>query len=136
MPLSDATMLDLLKHAFKIASMTVPSNIYIALSTADPGEDGSGVVEPDTGDGYARKLCNNWQVDTPPPAAQISNVDVLVFGPASADWGTITHWAAYTASTGGTFLAGGALGTPRDLDTGLSGTVAAGVMKIKKKPAA
>ncbi len=137
MPLSDATMLDLLKHAFKITSMTVPTNIYIGLSKADPGEDGSGVDEPTPGsDGYARQLCNSWQVDTPPPAAQISNVSALLFGPATDDLGTMTHWVAWPVSTGGTPIASGELTTPRDFDNGLSLTAAAAALKIKKKPAA
>jgi hypothetical protein len=43
----------LLDHAFRNTSYTPPSAVYVALSTADPGEDGSTIAEP-SGNNYAR----------------------------------------------------------------------------------
>ena len=43
----------LLDHVFGNATYAQPTNIYIALSTADPGDTGSGLSEP-VGDGYTR----------------------------------------------------------------------------------
>ena len=57
--LSDYAEGKLLDHVLKVAAFTVPTNIYIALSTADPLDDGSGLTEP-SGGAYARVLCNTW----------------------------------------------------------------------------
>lgn len=84
-----------------------PPTIYVALSTADPGDDGVGAAEP-SGGSYARIETANadW---TPAAGGAIGNADAIEFAPASAAWGTITHFALYDAAVGGHLLAYGPL---------------------------
>lgn len=49
----------LLDHVLKISAYTVPTNLYVALWTTTPADDGTGGVEV-TGGSYARQLCNGW----------------------------------------------------------------------------
>jgi hypothetical protein len=83
---------ELLKHAFKIgAGMTRPTTIKVALSTTDPGADGSGITEP-SGNGYARVTNNNWSQNV---AKSIENTADVAFPQATGSWGTISHFAIY-----------------------------------------
>ena len=95
----------LLDHLLKGDTFTQPSNIYLALFTADPGL--SGDVGEVSGNGYARKLHNSW---TPADDGVKKNSGVCTFSPCvGASWGTITHFGLFDALTGGNFLGGGAL---------------------------
>lgn len=80
---------------------------YVALSTADPTEDGSAIAEP-SGNGYARKAtaATDWNSAT---NGGITNATTLTFPQASGSWGLITHSALFDAPTGGNFLASGSL---------------------------
>lgn len=93
-----------LNHVFHGAAFTVPSNIYIALSTTTPSDDGTGVTEP--GSNYIRKAHNVWNAGSGRAA---TNNGVITFIQATGAWGTITHYAIYDAITGGNFLGFGAL---------------------------
>jgi len=81
--------------------------VYLALSTADPTDDASGLAEP-SGGSYVRLLTagSDWAAAA---AGSISNSAVLAFAEATGDWGTITHVALYDAASGGNMLAHGAL---------------------------
>ena len=103
---AEAKMLD---HVFKIASFTVPSNLYIALSTTTPADDGSNVTEP-VGNGYARTLCNTWTRSATSPT-QVQNTSAVTCPTATGSWGTLTHFVIYDASTLGNVIAWGALGS-------------------------
>lgn len=91
----------LLDHLFNLASFTQPT-IHLALSTADPTEDGSGLSEP-SGDGYSRveTAASDWSRTD----STVENANELAFPEATGSWGTITHVAMYDASTGGNMLA-------------------------------
>ena len=119
----------LLDHFLKTASFTPPTNIYVGLSTADPGESGSGLAEPDGADGYARKLCNAWDAATGTPT-KAANTGAVTFDEATGDWGTITHFALFDASSGGNMLLSAALTTPKDVDTGDVAAFAAGALEV------
>jgi len=81
----------MIDHLFGKNTYTPPP-LSVALSTANPGEDGSGMAEPYEQNGYARKLTseNDWN-----DAANglIDNAAELVFPKATGSWGTITHVA-------------------------------------------
>lgn len=106
---------EILDHIFGKGSYTPPS-IWVALSTADPTEDGSGISEP-VGNGYARKATApaDWSVAA---GGALSNANELAFPEASGDWGTITHFALFDAVTGGTFLGYGTLDTAKPVTSG------------------
>lgn len=91
-----------LNHFFKGTTYSQPTNLYVALSTADPTEDGSGLAEP-SGGSYARVAFNTWTIS----GNQASNNGAITFTTATGAWGTITHFAIYDASTGGNMIAYG-----------------------------
>ena len=70
----------ILDHVLKTTSFSVPTNIYVALSTADPLDTGAGIAEPEGG-GYERVICTS--------RATANTADV-VFPEATGNWGTIT----------------------------------------------
>lgn len=104
--------------AFGGTSWTPPATIYLGASTADPGADGSTTVEP-AGGGYSRVAVTNNVTNFPAASGGTKrNAAAITFPMASAPWGVVTHLVVYTALSGGTFLGGGALVTPRSVNIG------------------
>ena len=104
---------------------TAASPLYLALSTASPLENGSGVTEP-SGGAYARKATysGDWEAAAT-PAGTIQNAATITFTTATADWGTIVSFAAYDDPTAGNMLMYGDLSaskTVSNLDTARFGT--------------
>jgi len=97
---------EILDHLFSKGAYAAPA-IYVALSTSDPGDDGSGAAEP-AGGSYTRiETCGaDW---TDAGGGCIDNADAIQFPQATDSWGTITHFALYDGLTGGHLLACGAL---------------------------
>lgn len=101
-----------LDHLLKNTAYTQPSNIYIAASTADPTDAGSGLAEP-SGNGYARKLNNTWDA---PSASHTQNTGAITFDTATGTWGTITHMAIMDASSAGNMLFYSTLGASQAIE--------------------
>jgi hypothetical protein len=114
----------IMDHIFGKATFTAPSNIYVALSTADPTDDASGLAEP-SGGSYARKSTApaDWNAAS---GGAIDNANAITFAQATASWGTITHFALFDASSGGNMLTYGALGTSKAITTDDTPEFAAG----------
>lgn len=109
--------------------ITTPTTGYIALFTASPGETGSVANEVSAaGTGYARAsftpsdtAFEATQGGSPSAASSgttgaTQNVNAINFPTATADWGTVTHWAyidnngvmwIYKALTNSRFIAAG-----------------------------
>lgn len=106
---------EVLDHLFGKGAYTPPT-IYVALSAADPGEDGSGVDEPDGG-GYARvaTVAGDWTNAT---GGLVDNVAAIEFGAAAGDWATMTHFALFDAATAGNLLAHGTLTQAKTVNAG------------------
>jgi hypothetical protein len=100
---------EVLDHLFD-KGIYMPPTVYVALSAADPGEDGSGVAEP--AGGFYMRVCIGGADWSAACDGAIVNVDTIEFGQATAPWGTITHFALYDAEVGGHLLACGPLTTP------------------------
>jgi len=113
-----------LDHIVGKTSFTMPTNIYVALSTADPTDAGSGIAEP-SGNGYARKqtVAANWNAAA---NGSISNAQDIQFDQATGSWGTITHFALFDALTDGNMLAHGSLGTSKTITNGDTAKFAGG----------
>jgi len=118
--------LKLLDHVLKTTSYTVPTNIYIALSTAAPTDTGSAIAEP-SGNNYARTVCNSWATAA---SRSTSNAAGVTFPAASGSWGTIAHYAVFDASSGGNFLGHGALTIPNSVVSGNVVTFAIGAIVV------
>jgi hypothetical protein len=107
----------LLDHVFKTASYSVPTNICIGLSTADPGEDGAGLAEP-SGNGYARVTHNSWDAATGNDPAATENTGAATFPTATGSWGNCTHFCIFDAAAAGNLLGSGALDTAKTITNG------------------
>lgn len=116
----------ILDHFLKTISFTVPSNVYVALSTADPTDAGSGIAEP-SGNNYARTVCNTWNAAS---GGATANTGAVTFPTASGSWGTISHFALFDAITSGNMLAHGTVVTPKAVGSGDTPTFPAGDIDI------
>ena len=93
----------IMQHRFNISS-GVTTNLWLGLSSADPGEDGSGTSEP-IGKGYARVKTTeasgtSWQVSDA-SGVTINNSVLIQFPTASATWGTMTYGVLFNGTTSG-----------------------------------
>lgn len=126
MSLSNFAENSILDHIFKTTPYSQPAGIFIALSTADPTDDGSGIAEP-TGGAYARVQSDTWDVAA---SRATKNTNAITFPTATDTQGTVTHFAILDALTGGNMLAHGALTAPRVINSGNTETFAAGIIDI------
>lgn len=95
---------------------TKPAAVYMALFTSYPTDAGTGTEV--SGNGYARvDVTALWAAAS---GGQKKNSGAINFPAASGSWGTITHWALFTASSGGNMLFYGELSAPA---TTIVGTV-------------
>ncbi|NIT58632.1 MAG: hypothetical protein GWN00_21115 [Aliifodinibius sp.] len=125
--ISDHLEDELLDHVFN-ASYTPPSTVYLALSTADPGDDAAGISEP-VGNNYSRKA-----ITFDAAASRLINqTSTVTFDQATGSWGTISHWAIYDASSGGNMMAHGSLSASKAVVSGNTPSVAAGEVDISFK---
>jgi hypothetical protein len=106
---------EILDHLFD-KGVYSPPTIYVALSTADPGDDGVAMCEP-AGNSYARVATSNadW---TSAVGSVVGNADAIEFAQAAGVWGTITHFALYDMGAGGHLLAHGPLDQPITVEVG------------------
>lgn len=99
--------LTMMQHFFNIQSGTT-TTLYLGLSSADPGEDGSGTSEPTTGKGYARVKVTNGSGSSfsveDSTGVTVSNTALIQFPTASATWGTLTYAAIFSGSTSGSSI--------------------------------
>lgn len=111
----------IMSHRFNIQRYAT-SNLYVGLSSADPLDDRSGTSEPPIAKGYARVKTTNasatsWQVSDA-TGVTVNNSVAIEFGAASADWGTMTHFALFSGGTAGaSVLAYGALTSNKIVET-------------------
>lgn len=88
----------ILDHILKTASYTAPTHIAVALSTANPTDDGSGLAEVADSNNYSRTTCDVWDVAVNGASANTAAITTPV---ASGSWGTISHTALFDSATHG-----------------------------------
>jgi hypothetical protein len=118
---------EILDHLFGKGNYTPPT-IYVGLSTAEPGDDGSGLSEP-SGDGYARVQTSgsDWNAAS---GGQLDNANDITFPEATGSWGTVTHFALFDAASGGSMLAHGSLSGSKAIGSGDTARFAAGDLDV------
>ena len=114
--LSDTAEALVRKWLFSDSGATRPSQWFLKLYTAAPSDSGGG-TEVAGGKGYAAQAISF-------DADGAANDAEIVFGPATADWGTVTHGAIFDET--GRFLAWAAVGAARAIPTGDSARFAVG----------
>lgn len=110
-----------LNHLFRQVTLASPTKLYIAVSTTQPYENGTGVTEP-TDASYARLQVNCTTTNFIAPASgTTSNAVALRFNEATNPWNTssnlIKYYAIFDAATAGNMLWFGALTTSKNVET-------------------
>ena len=102
-----------LDHFLGTSSTSSPTNVYVALHTADPTDAGTGTEV--SGNGYARQTIS-FDASS---SGTASNSSAVEFPAASGgNFGTITHIGLWDASTGGNLLFHSALTTSKTIADG------------------
>ena len=108
-----------IQHIFRTGSFTKPTVLGVALFTAAPSDSGGGTEV--TGGSYARidvpPLDANWAA-TSGSDGETSNVSDITFAAPTANWGTVTHFAIFDATSGGNLLYHGALDSSKVINNG------------------
>lgn len=116
--LADYSENELLDHVCNAAYSAV-ATVYVGLSTADPGDDASGLAEP-VGNGYIRKAI----AFSAATSRRVTQSGVVTFNEATGSWGTITHWAIFDAESAGNMLAHGAFVAGKAIVSGNTPSIA------------
>ncbi len=96
--MSDYLELKVLDHVLSVTAYTMPSNVYVGLSTGSFGEDNSGTEL--SGNNYTRKEATFSAASS----GSITNSATVEFNAATGAWGTITSFGVFDASTSGNLL--------------------------------
>jgi hypothetical protein len=119
---------ELIDHLFRARSYTAPTDHFIALYTAAPGEAGGGTEV--SGGSYARVQVAagfaNWlgtngettDVDSAGTGGATSNRNAVTFPTPTASWGAISHMASLSASSGGNMYFYAQLTDPKNVNNG------------------
>jgi hypothetical protein len=117
--MSNYLEVELRKHIFRTGSFAKPSALYVSLHTADPTDAASGAEV--SGGSYARvqrdPLDANWSAASATDGIT-KNVSAITFPAPTANWGVVTHFGIWDASSAGNMLAYGALTTPKTINNG------------------
>ena len=128
--LTDFSENELLDHVYN-AAYTAPTNIYLALATADPTDaaTGASMNEVANANGYAR---TEITVGAATSRRVTQDADVT-FPQATGSWGTVSHWAIVDTSTygSGNVLAHGAFNTAKSIENGNTPSVANGEVYVE-----
>lgn len=90
------------RHSFGIEDVTVPATVYIALYTAAPTDAGGGTEV--TGGSYARASVTNDGTTWDVTGKTTTNIILITFPTATANWGTIVAMAIFDTSSAGNLL--------------------------------
>lgn len=107
-------------HFFKAggsAAVAQPTNLYLALFTADPTEAATGGTEV-SGGAYTRMAITFGAPAANGTATRISNSAQIDFPTATAAWGTIAYYAIFDASTAGNKFIEGPLAASKVINSG------------------
>ncbi len=110
--MSDFLELEVLDHILGTGAYTMPSNVYIGLSTGSFGDDNSGTEL--SGSGYARQAAT-FAAASSGSAATNATVN---FPTATGSWGAVSHWGLFDASSSGNLLIHGAFAASKTIASG------------------
>lgn len=114
MALSNYAENKLLDHILGTAAFTMPTQVYVALFTADNGLESGVLTGEVSGGSYARVA-----VDFSAASGGVANPTATVtFPQATGSWGTVTHVALMDAPSGGNVLLHGPLTQAKSVTAG------------------
>ena len=108
----------ILDHVLGGPDYTRLGTVYVALYTTSPTSSGGGVEVSTSGTAYARQSVTNTSGSWTATSAGVkSNVNLIDFGTATSNWGTIVAGTIMSASTSGYILYFGPLTTSKTINT-------------------
>ena len=110
--MSDYLENEILDHILGTGAYTMPTTVYVGLSTASFNDDNSGTEL--TGNNYAREVATF----TAAASGTTSNSAAVEFNAATGSWGTVSHFGIFDALSGGNLLIHGAFTTPKLIANG------------------
>lgn len=125
---SDYLENELLDHTLGGLAYSSPATVYVALATASFADDNSGTANEisTTGTAYARQAATFAAAS----GGSASTSATITFPTATANWGTITHFGIYDASTAGYLLYHGALTASKVINNGDTFEIQAGNLTV------
>jgi hypothetical protein len=92
----------ILDASFGNVALSMPATWYVGLSLADPGNSGSGVVEPLVSGSYARvAVTNNKSNFSNSLNGVVTNLGNIAFPESGSAWGTVTTVCFWDSLTSG-----------------------------------
>tara|TARA_E500000318_G_C3397872_1_gene148604 strand:- start:104 stop:490 length:387 start_codon:yes stop_codon:yes gene_type:complete len=122
--LSDYLENEILDHILGTGAYTMPTTVYVGLSTGSFNDDNSGTEL--TGNNYARESISFGAA----ASGTASNDAAVEFNAATGSWGTVSHFGIFDALTSGNLLISGALTASKVIETGDILKIAIGDMDI------
>ena len=122
--MSDYLENEILDHILGTGAYTMPTTVYIGLSTGSFGDDNSGTEL--SGSGYARQSVTFNAASS----GTADNSAAVEFPAATASWGTVSHFGVFDALTAGNLLIHGSFSTAKTIATGDILKISAGDLDI------
>ena len=122
--MSDYLENEILDHILGTGAYTMPSTVYVGLSTGSFNDDNSGTEL--TGNNYAREAITFGAA----ASGTASNSAAVEFNAATGSWGTVSHFGLFDAASSGNLLIHGALTASKVIETGDILKIAIGDMDI------
>lgn len=122
--MSDYLENEILDHILGTGAYTMPTTVYVGLSTGSFGDDNSGTEL--SGSGYARQSATFNAA----ASGTADNSAAIEFPAATGSWGTISHFGIFDASSAGNLLIHGSFSTAKTIATGDILKISAGDLDI------
>lgn len=117
--MSNYLEVELRKHIFRTGSFTKPAALYVSLHTADPTDAGTGTEV--SGGSYARVQRDpadaNW-TGASATDGLTDNAAIITFPTPTANWGVVTHFGIWDASSAGNLITFGAITPNKTINNG------------------
>ena len=110
--MSDYLENEILDHILSVGSYTMPSAVYVGLSTGSFGDDNSGTEL--TGNNYSRVAATFSAA----ASGTTSNSAAIEFAAATGTWGSISHFGIFDAASSGNLLIHGAFSSAKTIENG------------------
>ncbi len=122
--MSDYLENEILDHILSVGSYTMPSAVYVGLSTGSFNDDNSGTEL--TGNNYSRVAATFSAA----ASGTTSNSAAVEFSAATGSWGSVSHFGIFDAASSGNLLIHGAFTTAKTIASGDSLKIPTGDLDI------
>jgi len=122
--MSDYLENEILDHILGTGSYTMPSAVYVGLSTGSFGDDNSGTEL--TGNNYSRVSASFSAA----ASGTTSYSAAIEFAAATGSWGSVSHFGLFDAASSGNLLIHGAFSSAKTIASGDILRIAAGDLDV------